>query len=681
MGKASRKKEQQINGISSALIPASTYQSFLVRPLLALLIVLLLSFIVNFNVLNNGFGWDDDIIINNLRPPDHWWNLFLQNPTAEPAAREAPPYYRPIVSVSYLLDSMIWGRNLFGFHLSVLLAHLLNTALVLLLTQTLVRDQKPPYTFLPILVASLFAVHPAHAEAVAWIAGRNDVFCTTFVLFSILLYIRFRRTGKEWAFGLSMLFFFFALLTKEMAVGLVLLYPVYDYLFEPPTPSHARPTIRIRFLIPLAILGLYFWMRAHSNITQPLGSSVSGNASSPLPAVLGAAGLYLKLMIFPFPHNPFIATLPKSLFAFILSGLGLIFLVGGIVWSILRRHGLIGWGLAWTVALLAPAIPLAFLNVAATPSAERYVYAPSIGFLMAIGVLILNGLDRLRVRIGWTTRNVWVSAGFLWAVLVIALGWITWNRNAVWQNPLTFWEAAAAVSTGDDPPGAIAHNNLGHLYRRQKRLDKAMQEFQAALKLQPDYAMVHYNLGLVYKDLQRLENAVEAFQIAINLEPNYLAAHRDLAETYKDLGRLDEAFREYQMILQLKPDSAEAHVNLGMAYRKQGRLEDAVQEYLTALKFKPDSAGAHTNLGVIYEDLRQMEKAVQEYQMALKLQPDLVETHYNLGAIYKDHGRLEEAIREFQAALKLRPALVEAHYSLGDAYRRKGQMNEAIAAF
>jgi tetratricopeptide (TPR) repeat protein len=640
VGKANREKEQRLAEASSPQIMVPPRRSFMTQSWPALLFVLLLAILVHLNVLSNGFGWDDEDIIKRLRPPDHGWSLFLSNPTSDPASKEISSYYRPLVSVSYLLDYIIWGRNPFGFHLSVLLAHLLNTGLVFFLAKGLTTwvNPKPVPThhsnsqtddLLPLLVASLFAVHPVHAEAVAWIAGRNDVFCTTFILSSMVLYIRFRRTDQEWNFGLSMLFFFFALLTKETAIGLVLLYPLYDYSSEPPTPSHPKQRMGMRFLIPLAILGLYFWMRTRT-ITDPMGPLSLEHASSPLFTVIGVIGLYLKLMIFPYPQHPFIVTLPRSPIHLFLSGLVLVFLVGGTIWAFSRRYRLIGWGLIWAFAFLAPAIPIALINGPATSAAERYVYAPSIGFLIALGAVVLGALNRLLAKTGWTTRKVWTSAFLLWIVFLTAFGWESWNRNTVWRNTLTFWETAVAASSGNDPREAPAHNNLGVGYKARGRLSESIRELQTAIELKPDYTDAHYNLGVVYEDM----------------------------------GRLNEALQEYRSTLKLKPDDAEAHNSLGNVYTAQKRLEEAVQEYRMAVTLQPDLVEAHNNLGALYADLGRLDDAIQEFQITLKLQPDQERVFYNLGNAYLLKGKNREAAAAFERALEIKPDFRDARKAL-----------------
>jgi hypothetical protein len=278
----------------------------------------LLALLVNVNVLQNGFGWDDESGIPNLRIPDDVGqivSLFLPHPTG----KQDVPYFRPVAEISYLFDYALWRDNPFGFHLSVLLGHLLNTALVFFLARGLQRaqciaplrtlnSQLPNFNLLPLLAASLFAVHPVHAEAVAWIAGRNDVFCAVFLLLSVLLYLRFHRTGSGWTYGFSMLSFFLALLTKETAIGLILLFPLYEFLAATGPAESRMKRMAARWILPLGILGLYLWMRA-GGITNTYGGAFSPELSpvSGLWVAIRAYAYYFTMVLFPYPHRPFVA--------------------------------------------------------------------------------------------------------------------------------------------------------------------------------------------------------------------------------------------------------------------------------------------------------------------------------------------------------------------------------------
>jgi len=111
-------------------------------------------------------------------------------------------------------------------------------------------------------------------------------------------------------------------------------------------------------------------------------------------------------------------------------------------------------------------------------------------------------------------------------------------------------EAHATPRAATDDRSAQEHFRRGLIFLQQGRWDEAIREYQAALRINPEYAEAHYNLGVAYAEQ----------------------------------GRLDEAIREWQAALRINPEYAEAHYGLGWAYEKQGRLDEAIREYQAAAK-------------------------------------------------------------------------------------------------
>jgi tetratricopeptide (TPR) repeat protein len=565
-------------------------------------IPVLLALAFNFNVLQNGFGWDDEAIIPNLKTPEHWLKFFLPDLPPAHSPISAVIHFRPLVSVSYHLEHLLWDSRPFGFHFSVWIAHLINTALVFFLAERLLPSQTRLSRFSPLLAASLFAVHPIHAEAVAWIAGRNDVYCTAFMLVSLLLYLRFHQTRSRLSYGLSMLAFFLALLTKEIAVGLILLFGVYEYLSMDHSSFALWKRTAIRLVIPLAILGVYFWMRSARMQFLPGGSLSSITFSfSILLEIIRAYGFYFKLMLFPYPHNPFIAALPVSNPFLILSGLMLVTLMAGLLFALVRRQILLGAGLAWTLVLLGPAAWVTAFKLAAAPAAERYVYAPSAGFLIMTAWLVLHGLEKLPAE--WTSRSrrLAITPGLiliLFSVGIVSLwGWQSWNRNVVWRTPLTFWKAAVAASPG---PG-LPHRLLGIQYASRGRYAEAEEQFQQAIaNFQKTFGPAHlavadslFDLANLYRNQRRFAEAEPLYRQVIMLWEKALGPdHPDVAKGFYSLAaiydlqeRFDEAEPLYRQALTLsqkalKPDDPNVIV-LMEAYarllRKMNREDDAME--------------------------------------------------------------------------------------------------------
>jgi tetratricopeptide (TPR) repeat protein len=582
------------------------------------LIPVLLALAFNLNVLQNGFGWDDETIIPHLKPPDRWIDLFLPTQPPHHSPISAYLHFRPLTTVSYLLDHKLWGDRPLGFHLSVYLAHLLNTALVFFGARSLIRlpqtprrgflpDPSPltPHGLLPLVAASLFAVHPVHAEAVAWIAGRNDVFCTTFLLTSLLLYLHFHRTGRRRFFALSMLAFFFALLTKEIAVGLIFLFPLFEFLAM--EKDHPVPWIRLalRFAVPLAILAIYFWMRSATLQFLPGGSSSPVTLSLPiLLEIVRAYGFYFDRMLFPYPHNPFIATLPASNFLLFSSALIFVLLMTALLLAVVHRRALFGIGLAWTIIFIAPAAAVTAFHLAATAAAERYVYAPSAGFYIVGAGLLLKGAEKLSLASSIKPNGIKTSQGVLLVIIfsvgIVGLwGWQSWTRNAVWRSPVAFWEAAVAAS----PEAGLPHRLLAIQYASMDRYSEAEGQY---LK------------------------AVETFQKTLG--PGHLAVADslyDLANLYHDWQKYSEAEPLYRQAIAIwkqvlgpdHPDVANGLHNLALAYEAQGQYAEAEPFYRQALEvsekaLKPDDP----KLGILLQNYARLLRSMRRDEDARELE-------------------------------------------------------------
>ncbi|MBI3610036.1 MAG: tetratricopeptide repeat protein [Nitrospirae bacterium] len=681
---------------------------------------ILLSLLVNLNVLANGFGWDDENIIRNLVIPDHVWELFSSWLSVSSSFKADSSYYRPFVELSYILDYKIWGDSPFGFHQSVWLAHSLNASLVFFLSRCLMKEGTGSY--LSLLAASLFAVHPAHAEAVAWIAGRTDVFCTTFLLASLLLYIQFHRTGYRILFASSMSFFFFALLTKETAAGLILLFPLYEFLVAPRSFQHRWRHLAIGGTILFMILGLYFYLRM-VKITAPYGNTslLTFFSLTGIEKAIGVSGLYLKLMLFPYPPHPFIAAVPTSGFFLIFAGLALIALSGGLIVAVIRREILLGMGLAWTLALLAPAVSVGVLGLAATPAAERYVYSPSAGFLMAAAWLMIEGTKRLQAATGGSPRKILVTVCLLWIVLIGAAGRETWNRNAVWRSPSTFWQAAAAAS----PEAGYPHRELGvHLARQGKYLE-AEAHYRQAIAFDakalgpehPDVARSLHNMANLYHGQGRYAEAEPLYRQAASIREKSLGSeHPDVAVSLNNLGELYriqhryvEAEPLYRRSLAIwekalgpeHPYAAMSLNNLAELCFAQGRYDEAERLYRQAIMIREKALGPDHpfvavslfGLGEVYRVQGRYAEAEPFYRQALEIREkglgpehlDVAISLSSLAGLYFVQGRYTEAEPLYRRALEIQekalgpehPEIAASLQDYADALRKMERREDA----
>lgn len=161
------------------------------------------------------------------------------------------------------------------------------------------------------------------------------------------------------------------------------------------------------------------------------------------------------------------------------------------------------------------------------------------------------------------------------------------------------FSSAAAPSAGE-------HLSQGVEYAKQGQLDKAIAEFEEAIRLDPNYVKAHVNLGIAYAKQGMFDKAIAAYEEAIRLDPNIVEAHYNLGNAYAEQGMLDEAIAEYKEALKLNPDDVNTHLNLGVTYRDLGKSDEAIAEFETYLRLKPDAQ----NRAAVEEEIAKLKESV-----------------------------------------------------------------------
>ncbi len=230
------------------------------------------------------------------------------------------------------------------------------------------------------------------------------------------------------------------------------------------------------------------------------------------------------------------------------------------------------------------------------------------------------------------------------------------------------------------PQSLTVMNILSEALKAQGKLQSALQVFDEAIQLKPDFAEIYSKRGNILKVLARLDEAVFSYDKAIQLKPGYAEAHNNRGNALQELGRMDEAVESYDQAIQLKPDYAEAYNNRGNAIGELGQLNGAVENYDIAIQLRPDFAEAYNNRGNALRKLRRMDEAVENYDQAIQLRPYLAEAYNSRGAVLSDLGLLEEAVADYDVAIELKPDYAEAYNNLGNALKDLGKFREAIGS-
>src|SRR5260221_7753755 len=193
------------------------------------LLVVLLTIAAHARGLRGQFlEWDDyghitqNPAIRSLSPAN-LWSMFT-----EPAAK----LYVPLTWLSFAVDYQMWGRDPFGYHLTNLLLHVANTALVLLLVFQLLRGRFEQAQAAAVLTAAIFGVHPLRVESVASVTERKDLLFAFFYLLAILAYLRWVVRGDRRDYWTCLLLFVGSALAKSTSVTLPLVLLLLDAFWK-----------------------------------------------------------------------------------------------------------------------------------------------------------------------------------------------------------------------------------------------------------------------------------------------------------------------------------------------------------------------------------------------------------------------------------------------------------------
>jgi protein O-mannosyl-transferase len=328
-----------------------------------------------------------------------------------------------------------------------------------------------------------------------------------------------------------------------------------------------------------------------------------------------------------------------------------------------RRRPYLAVGWFWYLGTLVPVIGL--VQVGMQTMADRYTYIPLIG----IFIVLAWG--------GWELISSWrlpvAEPAAVAALALLACVALTRAQLPHWQNSERLFQRMIAATEGN----YMAHYNLGNLYSRQDKLTEAVQQYEAAVRAEPNYAEAQNNLGTVLLKLGRFDEAIAHHAAAARIKPEYLYGF-NLANAYADAGKTSEAVAQFHQALQLNPSSSAAHHNLGLVLQAQGKNNEAIAEFRAALRLQPDYESAEHHLANRLADAGRLAEAILHYQAAIRLDSKHAESYNGLGICYAMQGKMAEAERQFHEAVRLSPDYSGAQSNLANALGAQDKLAEAI---
>ena len=674
------------------------HHPFPVRHVLAFSLMAVLALVTYSNTFHVPFHFDDDpnIVFNastHLRSFSFRWVSQL----IQANFRES---LRVFAYFTFALNYYFGGLQVFGYHLVNLLIHLGCSLLLywfLLLTFSLpsLKERYGTQAFSIALFSSLlFLCHPIQTQSVTYIVQRMASMAGLFYLLALTLYVKGRLSSgrKRWLLWLGMAgSYFLGLFTKENVAILPLFVALYEFYFfqNLEVSPKTRKALFYTFgpVLLLGVLMVLVWGRRYVNVIvegyQIRDFTLTERVLTQFRVVL----YYLTLLVCPhpsrlnldydFPTSHGMLDPPTTL----LSILIVFGLIGYSLWSC-RKRPLLSYFIFWyfgNLVIESSIFPLEMVY-------EHRLYLPMVGPVVLFVVLVLKGWERirdgLRLRLGQdelktrmtdtTRRNYPLWAFFLALTGLLCFG--SYERNKIWRDPLTLWEDCLNKS----PNKPRSHTNLGFYLVQDNQVEKGVEHYDTALKLNPKFVDAHFNLAQVYGERRQFDQAEVHLKECIRLAPEDPRGYNEMGLIRLQKGDFDEAIRFLKRALEINPFLGNVHANLGNTYLQVSRLDQALSEYERALQLNPDLSEVHLKMAEIYTKKGRPELAAKELEIALENNPSLSEAHFLRGMAYIEQGKVDEGIGELNAALKLNPKDPKLYNNLGLAYRTKKLFDEAL---
>ncbi|MFH1790929.1 MAG: tetratricopeptide repeat protein [Candidatus Omnitrophota bacterium] len=504
-----------------------------------LLVIAAACSVVYANSVRGQFIWDDYHLVKdnvNIRDARLLPNIFLEDLGKGAGVRYS--FYRPIQSLSYFFDRFVWGAEPQGYHVTNVILHVLASWACFWLLYVLFGD-----ILLAAVPALLFAVHPVHTEAVAYISGRADPIAAIFMLSSLSLYILWTGRRNNAIYALSLALALVSLLSRENAIILPFLIMLYHYVF--------RIKADIKRVLPFAGFAVIYAV-IRLTVLKHLISGVSCETSvlQRIPGAFAALAGYARLLVLPFGlhmeygRKIFGITDPQ-----VIAG---ICLAAGIAYSlyIYRYNKVVVFSLLWFILTLLPTANIYPINAY---MAEHWLYVPSIGFFLLAGWCLKACLGRRHLR---------VLGALLITLIVLYYALLTIRQTGYWIDALGFYERTLKYS----PESWRVYNSMGVTYDERGMTDKAINALETAIRLNPRHNEAYSNPGAIYAKKGDLQKAIDLLNRSLDLDDSYDMTYYNLGKLYTDTKQYPEAIGAYRKAIECNPYNAAAHNNIAVLY-------------------------------------------------------------------------------------------------------------------
>lgn len=558
--------------------------------------------------------------------------------------------YRPFTPAMFALEYQLFGKNPLPGHLvNILLYGFLCTMIyhvVLLLAYG--KKQGSNVYYLAAGTALIYGAHPLHTEAVANIKGRDEIMSMLGSILALYWIVKAYDTGKNSFVLLACVSFFIALLSKENSITFLAVVPLALYVFRslPLGPSIMRglallaPAV-LFMIIRTSVLGMQFGGEPTELMNNPFlkivnNSYVPFSSAEKLATIMYTLGKYVQLLVFPHPltHDYYprhIGIMQLSDIKVMLSILVYI-AIAYLAISGLRKRSIAGFSAAYFLITLS--IVSNFIFPIGTNMSERFMFMPSLGFALGVAYLLEKYLAGI-------SKYAFFS---VMAVIVLAFGVKTITRNNVWKSDFRLFTTDVHTSQNsakmlNAAGGALTTEGAKEKdpAKQKQMMTEALGYLEKAVTIHPNYKNAYLLMGNANYYLKDYGKAIQSYENALRIDPEFRDARTNMAVCLRDAGRqagevqndLKKSEDYLKRSLQLVPNDAETMRLLGVVNGIKGNHAEAIRYFEMVVQADPKNAVNYLNLSNACEQSGNKAKAQEYMNTALSLDPDVLKKQGN----------------------------------------------------
>lgn len=538
-----------------------------------LFLLIILTMCVFSPSLFNDFSGDDASFLKNnpfYHNPGNISRLFSKDYNVDPNSNvylnvsdkgTGSVAYRPALSITYFWDAFIWGDNAFGFHLTNLIIHLANVALVYVLLVRLLPGTQW-------LGACLFAIHPIQTEAVCSIGFRADLLACFWCLISFLSWVISREKSSIKFVVVSAIAYFLGIFSKESAVPLIFLLIFYDALILRIPNKHLHLIKRSLFHCAVLMFYLYLYFFIFRNTSLNISFGNKG-----IPVYILSMFLiwheYLQSFVLPFiliPLPPFYSPQLSagSEFWIILPIVTAIVFWGSFVY-VCRKHKTLAFFLLWYIIFY---LPISGVIPQPIPIAHRFMYLPAIGILSVLAYAIQEIVKRFSDMSSLANK----LSRFILPTIIATLAICTFTLTFYWRNNYSLGK----IWTTHYPDQYIGYQLLAKVYYNESLGYEAIPHFKKTIALGNPNPTNYYELGQFLLEVGQTDEAFQYLEKVTRDHPNYSDGHFGLGRIYKLRRDFKQAIIHFRTALdQTSKQEAGHYFQLADCYLRTGQKDRA----------------------------------------------------------------------------------------------------------